>query len=78
MYVNSNGSEYSWMFAGMLYVLALFLVQFLQPTNSLHAAVRFNIVTAAMVTFLSFVDTLIFTGEYSRTSSVLAMAFYTG
>src|SRR6266849_5562678 len=59
IYVNSNGSEHSWMVAGMLYVLALFLVQFLQQTNSLYAAVQFNVVTAAMVTLLVFVDTLI-------------------
>jgi hypothetical protein len=61
IHVNSDGSQYSWIIAGMLYVLALFLVQFLQPmtTDSLHACVRFNMLTAAMVTLLIFIDTLI-------------------
>jgi len=61
MYVNSNSSRSSWMVAGTVYVLALFLIQFLQPmtTDSRNAYVRFNIVTAGMVTVLVFVDTLI-------------------
>ena len=59
IYVNSNGSKYSWIVAGMVYVLALFLVQFLQPMTTLNASVRFNIVTASMVTVLVFIDTLI-------------------
>lgn len=59
IYLNTHGSEYSWMVAGMLYVLALFLVQFIQRNNSLQVSVRFNIVAAAVVTLLAHVDTLI-------------------
>jgi len=59
IYVNANGSHYSWVVAGMVYVLALSLVQFLQPMTTLNAIVRFNIVTASMVTVLVFIDTLI-------------------
>jgi hypothetical protein len=58
IYVNSDGSQYSWVVAAIVYVLALFLVQFLQPVTTLNASVRFNIVTASMVTVLVFIDTL--------------------
>jgi hypothetical protein len=60
MYVNSNSSQSSWMVAGVVYVLALFLVQFLQPMTTWKQSVRFNTVIAFVVAALVFIDTLVF------------------
>jgi hypothetical protein len=59
MYVNSNSSQSSWMVAGVVYVLALFLVQLLQPMTTWKQSVRFNTVIAFVVTALVFIDTLV-------------------
>jgi len=59
MYVNSNSSQSSWMVAGVVYVLALFFVQFLQPMTTWKQSVRFNTVIAFVVTSLVFIDTLV-------------------
>jgi hypothetical protein len=59
MYVNSSGSQYSWLVLGVGYVLALFLVQFFQTGTTLKGAARFNTVLALMVTALVLIDTLV-------------------
>ena len=59
MYVNSSGSQYSWWVLGVGYVLALFLVQFLQARTTLKGSARFNTVLALIVTALVFIDTLV-------------------
>ena len=61
IYVNSNGSQHSWLAAGALYILTLLLVQFLQPmrTSSLKVFVRFNVAIATTVSVLILLDTLL-------------------
>ena len=61
IYVNSNASQYSWTVAGILYLVVLFAVQFLQPVRraSLQACIRFNVTAAAIVTVLMLFDTLL-------------------
>ena len=59
MYVNSSGSQYSWLVAAVGYVLVLFLVQFFQARTTLKESARFNTVLALMVTGLVFIDTLV-------------------
>jgi hypothetical protein len=59
MYVNFRGSQYSWLVLGIGYVLALFLVQFLETRTTLKESARFNTVLALVVTALVFIDTLV-------------------
>lgn len=61
VYVNSTSSERTWVAAAVSYGLALVLVQFLQPLSNFRTrtSVRFNVVAAAVVTILIFVDTLL-------------------